>query len=153
TAATGGEPARIRFADNGEVEAYVATQSTGQGHETAFAQLVAARLGVPFETVVVKQGDTDWVNGFGTGGSRSLNMAGGALEVASDEVIRKGREAAAHVLQAGGAQVEFQLAEGTGLFCVAASDRAISVPELALTLKREKLAGFENGLDSDGQYR
>ena len=152
TAATGGEPARIRFADNGEVEAYVATQSTGQGHETAFAQLVAAQLGVPFESVAVKQGDTDWVNGFGTGGSRSLNMAGGALQIASDEVIRKGKEAAAHVLQAGRAPVEFELAEGTGRFRVTASDRSISVPELALTLKREKLAGFENGLDSDGQY-
>jgi len=152
TAATGGEPARIRFGENGEVEAYVATQSTGQGHETAFAQLVAARLGVPFESVVVKQGDTDWVNGFGTGGSRSLNMAGGALEIASGEVIRKGKEAAAHVLQAGGESVEFKIADGAGFFRVQGSDRAISVPELALTLKREKLAGFESGLDSDGQY-
>jgi carbon-monoxide dehydrogenase large subunit len=152
TAATGGEPARIRFGDNGEVEAYVATQSTGQGHETAFAQVVAARLGVPFESVVVKQGDTDGVNGFGTGGSRSLNMAGGALEIASDEVIRKGKEAAGHVLQAAGASVEFQLTDGAGLFRVAGSDRGISAPELALTVKREKLVGFENGLDSEGQY-
>jgi len=152
TAATGGEPARIRFAENGQVEAHVATQSTGQGHETAFAQVVAARLGVPFESVVVKQGDTDGVNGFGTGGSRSLNMAGGALEVASNEVIRKGKEAAAHVLQAGGATVEFRISEGTGVFAVQASERSISVSELAMTLKRETIAGFENGLDSDGQY-
>jgi carbon-monoxide dehydrogenase large subunit len=152
TAATGGEPARIRFGDNGEVEAYVATQSTGQGHETAFAQVVAAHLGVPFESVVVKQGDTDWVNGFGTGGSRSLNMAGGALEVASDEVIRKGKDAAAHVLQAGAAGVEFQISDGVGTFCVEGSERSISLPELAQTLKRESLAGFENGLDSDGHY-
>jgi carbon-monoxide dehydrogenase large subunit len=152
TAAAGGEPARIRFGDNGDVEAYVATQSTGQGHETAFAQLVATRLGVPFASVVVRQGDTDWVNGFGTGGSRSLNMAGGALEIASHEVIRKGKEAAAHVLQAGGAPVEFQISDEAGLFRVQGSDRAISVPDLALTLKREKLAGFESGLDSDGQY-
>jgi carbon-monoxide dehydrogenase large subunit len=48
--------------------------------------------------------------------------------------------------------VEFELSEGTGLFRVQHTERAISVPELALTLKREKLAGFENGLDSDGQY-
>ncbi|HEX3431667.1 MAG TPA: xanthine dehydrogenase family protein molybdopterin-binding subunit [Rhizomicrobium sp.] len=152
TAATGGEPARLRFGDHGEVEAYVATQSTGQGHETAFAQVVAARLGVPFESVVVKQGDTDWVNGFGTGGSRSLNMAGGALEVASDEVIRKGKEAAAHVLQAGGAAVEFRISQGAGAFHVQGSERAIAVPELAMTLKRETIAGFEAGLDSDGHY-
>lgn len=152
TAAAGGEPARIRFGEHGEIEAYVATQSTGQGHETAFAQIVAARLGVPFESVTIRQGDTDFVNGFGTGGSRSLNMAGGALEAAADEVIRKGNEAAAHVLQAGGAAVEFEISDGTGLFRVQKSERAISLPELAVTLKRERLAGFENGLDSDGQY-
>ncbi len=91
TAAAGSEPARVTFTDNGGVVAYVGTQSNGQGHETAFAQVVAERLGVPFESVTIKQGDTDWVNGGGTGGSRSLNMAGGALQVTSDEVIRKGK--------------------------------------------------------------
>ena len=77
----GSEPAAIKFTDNGGVELYVGTQSNGQGHETAFAQLVAEKLGVPFESITVKQGDTDWVNGGGTGGSRSLNMSGGALMV------------------------------------------------------------------------
>ncbi|HEX4079261.1 MAG TPA: xanthine dehydrogenase family protein molybdopterin-binding subunit [Rhizomicrobium sp.] len=152
TATTGGEPALVKFTDSGGVEAYVATQSTGQGHETAFAQVVADRLGVPFESVTVKQGDSDWANGFGTGGSRSLNMAGAALEVAADEVIRKGKAAAAHVLQAHGDPVVFEITEGTGAFRVGQTERAINVSELANTLRRDKVVGFEHGLDSSGEY-
>ena len=152
TAAMGSEPARVTFTDNGGVELYVGTQSNGQGHETAFAQVVAERLGVPFESIAVKQGDTDWVNGGGTGGSRSLNMAGGALQVTSDEVIRKGKVAAGQVMQAGGKEVSFDIAEGTGRFRVAGSDRTMTVTELAVALRREKLPGFEQGLDSDGVF-
>jgi len=153
TFAVGSEPARVKFTENGGVELYVGTQSNGQGHETAFAQIVAERLGVPFESITVKQGDTEWVNGGGTGGSRSLNMSGGALEVCSDEVIRKGKVAAGQVLQAGGKDVGFEVVEGTGRFRVAETDRSISVGELAVTLKREKIPGFEQGLDSDGTYQ
>ncbi|MFL5237460.1 MAG: xanthine dehydrogenase family protein molybdopterin-binding subunit [Rhizomicrobium sp.] len=152
TFAVGSEPARVEFTDNGGVELYVGTQSNGQGHETAFAQLVAERLGVPFESIAVKQGDTEWVNGGGTGGSRSLNMSGGALHVASDEVIRKGKAAAGHVLQAGGKDVGFAVMEGTGRFRVADTERKISIRELAVILKREPIPGFEQGLDSDGTY-
>jgi carbon-monoxide dehydrogenase large subunit len=152
TFAVGSEPARVKFTDNGGVELYVGTQSTGQGHETAFAQLVAEKLGVPFESIIVKQGDTDWVNGGGTGGSRSLNMAGGALDVASDEVIRKGKAAAGQVLQAGGKEVGFEVVEGIGRFQVAETERTIGLGELAVTLKRENIPGFEQGLDSDGTH-
>jgi len=153
TFAVGNEPARVVFTENGAVELYVGTQSNGQGHETAFAQLVAEKLGVPFESITVKQGDTDWVNGGGTGGSRSLNMSGGALLGASDEVIRKGKQAAGQVLQAGGAEVAFEVVDGVGKFRVADSDRAMSVTELAVTLKRDKVPGFENGLDSDATFQ
>jgi carbon-monoxide dehydrogenase large subunit len=153
TAAMGSEPAAVKFTNNGGVEVFVGTQSNGQGHETAFAQVVAERLGVPFESITVKQGDTEWVNGGGTGGSRSLNMAGGALNIASDEVIRKGKQAAGQVLQAGGKEVGFEITEGTGRFRVTETDRSLTVGELAVTLKREKLPGFENGLDSDGTYQ
>jgi carbon-monoxide dehydrogenase large subunit len=156
TFAIGAEPARVVFTENGGVDLYVGTQSNGQGHETAFAQLVAERLGVPFESITVRQGDTEWVNGGGTGGSRSLNMSGGALLGASDEVIRKGKVAAGQVLQAGGAEVGFEVVEGIGTFRVAGgesgSERTISVGELAVSLKRDKLPGFENGLDSDATF-
>ncbi len=150
TFAVGNEPARVAFTENGGVELYVGTQSNGQGHETAFAQLVSERLGVPFESITVKQGDSNWVNGGGTGGSRSLNMAGGALLASSDEVIRKGKSAAGQVLQAGGAEVAFDVVEGTGRFSV--GERSMSIGELAVTLKKEALPGFENGLDSDATF-
>ena len=152
TFAVGSEPARVKFTDNGGVELYVGTQSNGQGHETAFAQIVAERLGVPFESIAVKQGDTEWVNGGGTGGSRSLNMSGGALGVVSEEVIRKGKSAASLVLQAGDNEIGFEVVEGIGRFRVADTDRTITVGELAVTLKRETIPGFEQGLDSDGTY-
>ncbi|OJU56107.1 MAG: hypothetical protein BGO00_14005, partial [Alphaproteobacteria bacterium 62-8] len=152
TAAMGSEPAAVKFTGNGGVELYVGTQSNGQGHETAYAQLIAEKLGVPFESVTVKQGDTRWVNGGGTGGSRSLNMAGGALLQASDEVIKKGKAAAGQVLQAGGRDVTFEVVEAVGRFRVAESERSITLPELAVTLKREKIAGYEDGLDSDALF-
>ena len=152
TAAAGSEPARICFTDNGGVDVYVGTQSNGQGHETAFAQVVAERLGVPFESVKIRQGDTDWVNGGGTGGSRSLNMAGGAILVTSDEVIRKGKQAAAQVLQAGGRNVSFDIVDGLGRFSVSDSELSMSLTELAIALKRDQVPGFEDGLDSDGLF-
>jgi len=153
TAAAGSEPARVQFTDNGGVELLVGTQSNGQGHETAFAQVVAEKLGVPFEAITVKQGDSDWVNGGGTGGSRSLNMSGGALLGASDEVIKKGKAAAGQVMQAGGKDVTFDVVEGIGRFKVTGEDRAMTVQELAVTLKREKLPGFETGLDSEALFQ
>jgi carbon-monoxide dehydrogenase large subunit len=153
TAAMGSEPARVQFTDNGGVELLVGTQSNGQGHETAFAQLVAEKLGVPFESITVKQGDSDWVNGGGTGGSRSLNMSGGALYAASDKVIEKGRTAAGQVLQAGGKEVAFEVVEGVGKFRVTGGGGEIGVAELAVTLKRDKLPGFEDGLDSDAMFQ
>ncbi len=153
TAAAGNEPARVQFTDNGGVELLVGTQSNGQGHETAFAQVVAEKLGVPFESIVVKQGDSDWVNGGGTGGSRSLNMAGGALLGASDEVIKKGKTAAGQVLQAGGKEVSFEVVDGVGRFRIVGEERSMTVPELAITLKREKLPGFEEGLDSAASFQ
>ncbi len=108
---------------------------------------------MPFESITVKQGDTNVVNGGGTGGSRSLNMSGGALLVSSDEVIKKGKVAAGQVLQAGGKDVGFAVVDGVGTFAVAGTGQSISVGELAVTLKREKLPGFETGLDSDGLYQ
>jgi len=153
TAAQGSEPARVQFTDNGGVELLVGTQSNGQGHETAFAQIVAEKLGVPFESITVKQGDTDWVNGGGTGGSRSLNMSGGALYAASDKVIEKGKTAAGQVLQAGGKDVGFEVVDGVGKFRVTGGGGEIGVAELAITLKRDKVPGFEDGLDADAMFQ
>ena len=145
----GPEGSAIRFGEDGAPTVYLGTQSNGQGHETSFAQLVAEKLGVPFEQVSVREGDTDFgVIGRGSVGSRSLQTAGNAILLAVDEIVRKGKAAAAHVLQAGGAEVEFAVVEGIGRFRVKGTERAIGVGALAATLKRERLPDFEDGLDT-----
>jgi len=149
----GVEPAKVRFQENGTVEVYLATQSNGQGHETAFAQIVAEKLGVPFDAVFIKQGDTDYgMAGGGTVGSRSLQASGNAIDLAARAIIVKGKAAAGHVLQAGGAEVGFEIADGVGRFRVLKAERAIGVTELASVLKRERVPGFEQGLDDSGAF-
>ncbi len=96
--ATGGdatERAEMRFADDGFVDVFVGTQSTGQGHETAYVQLTVDRLGVPGEKVRIRQGDTDTIPvGGGTGGARSLYSEGQAILATAATVIAKGTQAA-----------------------------------------------------------
>jgi carbon-monoxide dehydrogenase large subunit len=147
------EPAVIRFTENGAVEVLLATQTNGQGHETAFAQVVSARLGVPFDFVIIKQGDTaHGVSGGGTVGSRSAQTSGSALALTTDKIIQKGKAAAGQVLQASGAEVGFGITEGIGRFTIAGTTRSITLGELAVTLKREIVPGFEAGLDDSASF-
>ena len=147
------EPVVIRFTPDGKVELVVATQTNGQGHDTVFAQLVCEQLGVPFDSVVVKQGDTaDGLAGGGTVGSRSLQTAGSALTRAIDRVIEKGKAAARLVLQAENAGVNFKRDETGGRFEVAGTKRSISLPELASALREDRLPGFESGLDESASF-
>ncbi len=84
------EHAWLELAPSGRVTALVGTMSNGQGHETAFAQLIAAALGIDPDEVEVVQGDTDRVkSGHGTGGSASLSIAGAALGEASADLVRR----------------------------------------------------------------
>src|SRR5262249_22785490 len=110
-------------------------------------------LGVPYDDVSVVEGDTDWnVAGLNSVGSRSLQTAGSAIVKTVTTIIEKGRRAAAQVLQAAGQDVVFAVEEGIGTFRVAGSARSITLPALAATLKQERIAGFEDGLDSDGAH-
>ncbi len=147
------EPVVMRFARDGKVELVVATQTNGQGHDTVFAQLVHEQLGVPFDSVVVRQGDTiDGLSGGGTVGSRSLQTAGSALTRAMDRVIEKGKAAARQVLQAGTAEVNFTRDEQGGRFEVSGTKRSISLPELVSVLREDRLPGFETGLDESASF-
>lgn len=141
--ATGGSPserAEIRFAEDGYVDVYVGTQSTGQGHETAYVQLTVDRLGVPGELVRVKQGDTDTIpEGGGTGGARSLYSEGQAIFATAATVIEKGRRAAADALEAAPADIVFE----AGRFSIVGTDRGIDILELAATV-RARVAGGED---------
>jgi carbon-monoxide dehydrogenase large subunit len=154
TAAQGVEPAAIRFTDNGGVEVYVGTLSNGQGHETSFAQIIAEKLGVPFESITIKQGDSDFpVAGGGTGGSRSLHMAGGAMLAASDEVINKGKIAAGHLLEAASSDIEFKVSDAGGRFAIAGTDRSLSIGEVAMGAKKRPIPGLDGGLDTSSKYK
>jgi carbon-monoxide dehydrogenase large subunit len=105
--------------------------SNGQGHETAYAQLVAGQLGVDPEDVVVVQGDTDRIaSGHGTGGSASLSIGGAALSVAADDLVRRALKPAADALEAAEADVVFE----DGLFRIAGTDRSITITDVGRTL-------------------
>jgi aerobic carbon-monoxide dehydrogenase large subunit len=139
------ERAEIRFADDGFVDLYVGTQSTGQGHETAYIQLTSQRLGIDAEKIRVRQGDTDTIPvGGGTGGSRSLYSEGQAILLTAETVIDKGKQAAAEVLEAAAADIAFD----DGRFAIVGTDRGIDIIALAAT-QRQKAAKGERAITLD----
>jgi len=142
--ATGGaatENASVKFAEDGFVDVYVGTQSTGQGHETAYAMLTSHELGVPMEKIRIRQGDSDTLpSGGGTGGARSLYSEGQAILVTTASVIEKGRQAASEILEAALIDIEFE--KGTG-FRVVGTDRQIDILDLA-SKQRARIAAGED---------
>jgi len=123
-----GESARIRFGADGIVTVYSAAQSQGQGHFTSFAQVVAERLGIPFEQVRIVEGDSDVVpNGGQTTGSRSMAVCGGAMMAACDKAIETGKAIAAHLLEASVRDVTY----GGGSFRIAGTDKSLSLQSVA----------------------
>ena len=118
----------IRVTPDGGICVYPGTLSTGQGHETMFAQMVCDWLGVPIDDVRVKQGDTDsTLFGRGSFAQRSMSAGGSALKLAADEVVQKGKRISAWMLEAAEADIEF---EG-GVFRVKGTDRLVSFKEMA----------------------
>ena len=131
TGPPGREMGGIRFEANGDVTIVTGTLDYGQGHWTPFAQVLAARLGIPFRRIRLLQGDSDaLIAGGGTGGSKSLIVSGNAIVGAADKVIERGRQIAAHVLEAAAADIEFR----AGRFVIAGTDRSIGLMELAARL-------------------
>jgi len=132
TAPPNKEMGGIRFAADGTVTIVTGTLDYGQGHATAFAQVLSERLGIPFDSIRLLQGDSDaLLAGGGTGGSRSAMNSGAAIVAASDQVVEKGKLAAAHVLEAAAADIEF----ARGRFAIAGTDRGIGIMELAAKLR------------------
>src|SRR5262249_56272492 len=96
------------FDAEGSVTLTTGTLDYGQGHATPFSQVLSAQLGVPFERIKLQQNDSDLVRfGNGTGGSRSITATGQAIVEASALVVEKGKKAAAHLLEAAEADIEF----------------------------------------------
>ncbi|RXT42069.1 xanthine dehydrogenase family protein molybdopterin-binding subunit [Bradyrhizobium betae] len=147
TAPPSPELGKIVFDADGSVQLITGTLDYGQGHASAFAQVLCAQLGVPFDSVKLVQGDSDIVHtGNGTGGSRSITASGMAIVGAAKLVIEKGKRAAAHMLEASEADIEF----ADGSFTIAGTDRSIDIMELAKKLHDGKTPdGVPDSLDVD----
>jgi aerobic carbon-monoxide dehydrogenase large subunit len=122
------ERAEVTVRPEGRVDAVIGTLSSGQGHETSFAQLLVEWLGVPFESVNLIQGDTDIVSeGGGSHSGRSMRFASVVLGKASEMIREKGTEIASRLLEVAAADVEFR----EGRFAVKGTDRALGIFEVA----------------------
>ena len=122
------EIADIKFKPDGRIEMGIGCGPSGQGHETAFAQILEDRLGLPLDRIDFVWGDSDKLaKGGGSGGAKTLMLAGTALLDASEKIVAKGRKLASHFLEAAEVDIEFH----DGLFAIAGTDRSISILDLA----------------------
>ncbi len=130
---TGGYPrerADIKVHPHGRVDVVVGTLSSGQSHETTFAQCVAQWLGVPFEDVFVFENDTDIVKeGGGSHSARSMRFAGIVMGKASDAIIEKGKRIATYMLETAEDDIVF----AGGRYTVKGTDRSVGIFEVAAT--------------------
>ena len=151
-AAGGWENASIRVLATGKVEVVTGASAHGQGHETAWSQIVADRIGVPFEDIEVIHGDTQSSpKGLDTYGSRSLVVGGIAIVKAADKVVEKARAIAAHMLEANPDDLDFS----GGSFRVKGSPgSAKSIQEIAFAAfsAHDLPDGMEPSLDSDATF-
>jgi carbon-monoxide dehydrogenase large subunit len=132
TAPANKEMGGIRFETDGTVTIITGTLDYGQGHASAFAQVLSEKLGVPFNRIRLLQGDSnELLAGGGTGGSRSMSSSGMAIVEASAKVVDAGKQIAAHVLEASAGDIEFK----AGHFTIAGTDRSIGIMELAAKLR------------------
>jgi len=126
----GSEPAYVELKNDGSVDLMIGTQSNGQGHATAYAQLAAEKLGLEYSQVKVRQGDTDELaKGGGTGGSRSVPLGGVSSSRAGENLAEKIRILAADRLEASAGDIELVAGEAR----IVGTDRFISFAELAQT--------------------
>ena len=146
------ESAVVRVEPSGTVTAYTGTSAHGQGHETTFAQIIADHLGVDFDKIVVRHGDTAAVPmGNGTGGSRSLAVGGTAILNASLKVQDKARRIAASMLEAAFEDVVLE----SGRYQVkGAPAKALGLAEIAAMAYGEGLSrDLEHGLEASDFFR
>ncbi len=150
--AGGWEHASVRMLATGKVEVVTGASPHGQGHETAFSQIVADKLGVAFEDVEIIHGDTQSSpKGLDTYGSRSLAVGGAAIVKAADKVVEKARKIAAHMLEASEDDLEFE----NGSFSVKGSPgSSVAMGEIAFAtfLGHNLPDGIEPSLDADATY-
>lgn len=140
----GDESAKVEVGPDGRVRLLIGTQSNGQGHATAYAQILSDALGVAPQDVETVQGDTDLVaTGRGTGGSRSVPVGGAATRRAAEAAIEAGRRLAADLLEAAEPDVEF----ADGRYRVVGTDRGVGLAEVAAS------APGGNGIEGGGSFQ
>jgi aerobic carbon-monoxide dehydrogenase large subunit len=145
------DTASIRVNPDGSVTVLTGSTSMGQGNETAYAQIVSERLGVPPERIQVLWGDSDALDaGRGNGGSGALTVGGSAVTRVSDKVIERGRRIAARLMEA--APEDIQLRDGR--FSVAGTDRGVSWAEVARTayVTKQLPPGMEPGFTETAAF-
>jgi carbon-monoxide dehydrogenase large subunit len=150
-AAGGWEHAALRMLPTGKVQLITGTSPHGQGHVTAWSQIVADRLGVAFEDVDVLHSDTQIsFKGMDSYGSRSLAVGGTAIVMAADKVLAKARTLAAHMMEAGEEDVEFN----AGQFSVRGTGTSTSLGDVVLAahVAHDLPDGMEPGMDADATF-
>ncbi|MGH3916910.1 MAG: xanthine dehydrogenase family protein molybdopterin-binding subunit, partial [Pseudonocardiaceae bacterium] len=150
-AAGGWEHASIRMLATGKVEVVTGCSPHGQGHETAWSQVVSDRLGVPFEDIEVLHGDTQIsARGFDTYGSRSAVVGAIAVLKAADTVLDKARRMVAHLFECAEHDVEFT----SGTFSVKGTDRSMTIQQVAFAVfaAHDYPADMEPSLDSEATF-
>ncbi|WP_242390347.1 xanthine dehydrogenase family protein molybdopterin-binding subunit [Polymorphum gilvum] len=144
----GGEEATVELNGDGTVTLLIGTQTNGQGHATAYGQVIAEHLGLDLDRIEVIQGDTDRVRkGGGTGGSRSIPLGLPSVNEASKSLVRKIKELAADRLEAGPEDLE--LVDGS--VRVVGTDRQVTLAEIAAAAP-ETLAGREEVKQAEATY-
>ena len=148
TQGEGSEDSKIIVSSDGKINVYTGTMATGQGHETAWTQIVVDKLGVNYEDVSIHFGDSeDLPNGGGTGGSKSLYFAAGAINDASEDVLKKGIEIAAAELEATIDEIEYSTVSGP-LFQVKGTNRNIDLFAVAKIAENQSNTQMLDGASS-----
>ena len=145
TAQMFGETVGIQFDQTGTVTVVAGSADQGQGHDTMYKVLVSDALGIDTDDIRVSNGNTDDLPfGGGSYASRTAILGGSATRLAADKIIEKGKQIAAHLLEAAEADIEF----GDGAFTVVGTDRQVAIQEIAKAAYRSDLlpVGMERGL-------
>jgi aerobic carbon-monoxide dehydrogenase large subunit len=145
----GSEEANVVLNRDGTATLFIGTQTNGQGHATAYGQLIASYLGIDLASVETVQGDTDRVaRGEGTGGSRSIPLGLASVDIASKVLVKQIRELAADRLEASPADIELV----DGQVRVVGTDKTIPLADIAATAPTESLKAYGNFQQDECTY-
>lgn len=146
------DAATVRVNATGNISVMVGAHSHGQGHETAFPQVVAEMLGIDESLIDIVHGDTSKIPfGMGSYGSRSLAVCGSAVVRATEKIINKAKKIASHMLEASEADIELK----DGVFSVSGTDKSVSFGDVALKAyipHNYPLEDIEPGLEESAFY-